>query len=632
MRMPFNRFAIVAAVTAAIGLFSPPMATAQEKVYVEGELLVKYKTTANARARGLLLQAAGAQRAHPIADSRIHRVILGADATVEQAMAVYANDPAVEFAEPNYILTAQAVPDDPSYGLLWGLNNTGQVVSGYVGSPGADIGAQSAWDVNTGSATVLVAVVDTGCDMSHPDIVESLWTNPDEIDGNGIDDDGNGFVDDVHGWDFMDDDDTPQDASGHGTHVAGIIAASSDNGRGVAGTAWNVKLLPLRFMDAFSQGTTSDAILAITYAVAQGARIINCSWGGSGYSASLNSAMTNADALFICAAGNSGANLDNAPFYPAGFTADNVLSVAASDQMDRICWFSNYSTTKVDVAAPGIRIYSLMMGRQTRWSENFEDGDLEAMTGWITGGSGDTWGIAGPPGFSAMTTLALNPEDDYENNADTWVQTPPLDLSEAAAATLTFRLIGSSESDVDFLYLDVSTNASTWYSRPLKVGSAVKNGGISGTLPYFSTVMADLGPWDHTPQLYLRFRFHSDGSTTGDGFYIDDLALRSSGEQDTYLYMQGTSMAAGYVSGIAALIKSANDALTPAEIRAVIEESADRIDELDGYTATGGRVNADRALALQEDFELSDSALNLSGSSGGGGGGGCFISHLLPGT
>ena len=332
--------------------------SADRRPYVAGELLVKYKIPADTQPSGTLLRAAGVTYSRAIGKSPIHRVILHADTSVEEAVAAYANDPNVEFVEPNYILYAQTWPDDVYYEQQWGLHNTGQVVNGYTGTPGADIDAQNAWEITSGSNMSLVAIVDTGCDLVHPDFWGQLWTNPAEIADNGIDDDGNGYVDDVHGWDFLDNDNTPQDTSGHGAHVAGIIAATTNNSRGITGVSMSTRILPLRFMNTFSQGTTSDAIQAIEYAIAQGAKIINCSWGGSQFSVSLYNTMANSDALFVCAAGNNAADIGETPFYPAGFDLSNVIAVAASDQNDQLCWFSNYSATQVDVTAPMYPHYS----------------------------------------------------------------------------------------------------------------------------------------------------------------------------------------------------------------------------------------------------------------------------------
>jgi len=586
----------------------PSFAQAPFRPYKSNELLVKYKTDDMA-ARSALNSAARVHSAHAIGNGRIHRIILEPDMTVDQALEIYAANPDVEFVEPNYILRTQAFPNDTSFSQLWGLNNTGQIVSGYVGTPGADMDAAPAWDITTGSTDVIVAVIDTGSDIDHPDLAANIWTNPGEIADDGIDNDGNGFIDDVHGWDFADGDNDPRDASGHGTHVAGIAGAVTDNNRGIAGVAWEVRIMPVRFLNAFDEGTTSDAIDAIQYAVNQGAKIINCSWGGAGYSASLRNVMANANALFICAAGNNGVDADVAPYYPAAYNCTNIISVAASDQNDQMAWFSNYGTVNVDVAAPGVRIYSLDNGRQTLWSDNFNDG---LLNGWTTGGSGDAWEIADPPAAPGAPALGSSPSASYSNNADTWAMLPTQNLSSASASLLTFRIIGSSETYADYLRLEVSTNGSTWTALQLKVGSSVYYPGITGSLPYWMTALADLGPWDGDPQLYLRLRFSSNAATNGAGFFIDDMSLTTADATDSYQYMQGTSMAAGYVSGLAALIQSEDDTLSPQEIKTIITGSVDLDQNFLEQVASGGRVNAYNALTLLRELSLSANAASSS--------------------
>jgi subtilisin family serine protease len=201
--------------------------------YKAGELLVKYKTGARPIGRSALLGAGLARSVQAIGKSPIHRVMLGPGTTVEEALAAYAADPDVEIAEPNYIIRTQAIPDDTDFSQQWGLYNTGQVVGGYQGTAGIDMDGPQAWDINTGAGEVIVAVVDTGCDIQHPDLAANIWYNSDEIPGDGIDNDRNGYIDDVFGWDFADNDNNPYDASGHGTHVAGLIAAVGDNDRGI---------------------------------------------------------------------------------------------------------------------------------------------------------------------------------------------------------------------------------------------------------------------------------------------------------------------------------------------------------------------------------------------------------------
>ena len=263
--------------------------------------------------------------------------------------------------------SASSAPNDTRYGDLYGLHNTGQ--SG--GTVDADIDAPEAWQVSTGSRDIIVGVVDTGIDYSHPDLAANMWVNPGEIAGNGIDDDGNGFVDDVHGYDFANDDGDPFDDEGHGTHVAGTIGGVGNNGLGVAGVSWEVSLMGLKFLDANGSGSTSDAVQAINYATmmrnqyAQNVRITNNSWGGGGSSNAMRQAIeagAEADILFVAAAGNDGLNNDSNPQFPASYTSDAVISVAATNRNDSLAGFSNYGATSVDLAAPGVGIVSTVPG------------------------------------------------------------------------------------------------------------------------------------------------------------------------------------------------------------------------------------------------------------------------------
>ena len=577
-------------------------AAAQQMIrpYRAGELLVKYKTGTRPMDRSALPGAGLVRSAQAIGQSPIHHVMLEPGTTVEQALAAYAGDPNVEIVEPNYIIRAQATPNDTDFSQQWGLYNTGQAVGGYQGAAGIDIDAPQAWDIITGAAEVIVAVVDTGCDIQHPDLAANIWNNSDEIPDDGIDNDRNGYIDDVLGWDFADGDNNPYDASGHGTHVAGIIAAVGDNHRGIAGVAWRARIMPIRAMNAFDEGTTADAIDAIEYAVDNGAKIINCSWGGVNLSYALRHVIDNSDALFICASGNHAQNADATPYYPAGYDSPNIISVAASDQMDQLAWFSNYGTATVDVAAPGVRVYSLHNGRKTLWSEDFNDG----LGGWTTGGSNDEWDVADPPGTSGAPALASSPSGDDADNSNAWAQLPVQNLSTASASMLTFKLIGSAEANSDYLYFEISTNGTTWMPLPLKIGGTIHHGGISGSVPYWMTALADLGPWDGKSQVHLRFRFFSGATTSGAGFYIDNMHLTAADGINAYQFMQGTSMAAGYVSGLAALVRSEDSSLTPLEIKFIIENSVDLDRDLLEMVASGGRVNGYNALTLLRELSL----------------------------
>jgi subtilisin family serine protease len=269
--------------------------------------------------------------------------------------------------EPDFAIRPTAVPNDPSFTDQWGLRNTGQ--SG--GSRGGDIAAVAAWDVTTGSRSVVVAVIDSGFDYTHPDLAANAWRNPGEVPGDGLDNDGNGFVDDVHGWDFANDDADPMDDDGHGTHVAGTIGAVGDNGVGVTGVSWQVSIMGLKFLDAEGSGSISDAIAAISYATRMrrefGVNVVatNNSWGGADRSLALRAAIAEGGAagiLFVTAAGNDGVNGDRRANYPANEDLDAVIAVTATNRSNRLPAFATYGPVHVDLAAPGAAIRSTVPG------------------------------------------------------------------------------------------------------------------------------------------------------------------------------------------------------------------------------------------------------------------------------
>lgn len=249
-------------------------------------------------------------------------------------------------ASPDYEVSLNVAPNDPSYSSLYGMKN---------------INAPEAWDISTGSAEVVVGIIDTGIDYNHPDLQANIWTNPGEIAGNNIDDDNNGFVDDVHGYDFHNNDGDPLDDNGHGSHCAGTIGGVGNNGVGVAGVNWNVQMAGLKFLSGSGSGYLSNAVRAINYATQMGFNMTSNSWGGGGFSQVMYDAIKaagDAGILFVAAAGNSGLNADVFPMYPAAYDLDNIISVAAVDSGDNLAYFSNYGATSVDIAAPGVGIYS----------------------------------------------------------------------------------------------------------------------------------------------------------------------------------------------------------------------------------------------------------------------------------
>ncbi|BAZ80882.1 putative peptidase [Sphaerospermopsis kisseleviana NIES-73] len=334
--------------------------TPNPPAYASNKLIVKFKDGINTTQANEIKNTLGVAKTETIKLTGAQIWTLSGKTSVETALATHKNNPIFQYIEPDYIVTkAVTFPNDPSFNQLWGLHNTGQ--SG--GTPDADIDAPEAWDIQTGNPNLVIGVLDTGVDYNHPDLVGNIWTNPGEIANDGIDNDNNGYIDDIRGWDFAYNDNNPSDVDGHGTHVSGTIAGKGNNGVGVTGVAWNAKIMPLKFLDDTGSGSTSNAILAINYATAKGVKITNNSWGGGGYSQALYDAINTAGqqgALFIAAAGNSSANADINPMYPAAYNLANIISVASTTNTDSLSSFSNYGLTSVDLGAPGSAIYSTL--------------------------------------------------------------------------------------------------------------------------------------------------------------------------------------------------------------------------------------------------------------------------------
>ncbi|MGK7891490.1 MAG: S8 family serine peptidase [Leptolyngbyaceae cyanobacterium] len=334
--------------------------------YVADEIIIKFKDSADfasadfVAATRSMASKAGATTISRAYGAGMERWSLDA-LTIEEAIARYSDHPLVEYIQPNYIIKAATLPNDGNFNQLWGLNNTGQTG----GVVDADIDAPEAWELQTKNNAVVVGVIDSGVDYTHPDLVNSMWTNTGEIPNNGIDDDNNGYIDDYYGYDFANGDSDPFDDDGHGTHVAGTIAATRDNNIGVAGVSSSAKIMALKFLDASGSGTTFAAIEAIEYATMMGADITNNSWGGGGFSQALLDAIAaagEAGQLFVAAAGNSNLNNDIVLEYPASYDLDNIISVASTTASDTLSSFSNYGATSVDLGAPGSGILSTVPG------------------------------------------------------------------------------------------------------------------------------------------------------------------------------------------------------------------------------------------------------------------------------
>ncbi len=375
-------FGAVAAMAVGLTLFFSGLAQAKDFPAVPGEYIVKLKNNSVVLSTGLVSLSTSLKAKVKEVVSAKGGVILVQRPVIELKSSVLAslsNNPMVEYAEPNFIYRASGaspdLPIDPGLSSLWGLVNSGQQVSGdggtFTGKTGVDINARQAWMLETGSRDVVVAVIDTGVNWQNPELLPNIFTNQTELNGlPNVDDDNNGCVDDIHGCDFSGKDGDPMDVFGHGTHVSGTIGAISD-GNGIVGVAWNVTILPIRFLGDDGGGSLADAIKSIDYAVMMKANLMNNSWGGGGFSQALMDSIVRAkDAgiLFLAAAGNSGNDNDASPEYPASYPVDNIISVAALDPTGAIADFSNIGKNSVHLAAPGVNVTSYTMRGLESWS------------------------------------------------------------------------------------------------------------------------------------------------------------------------------------------------------------------------------------------------------------------------
>lgn len=351
--------ASIVVVPAAAGAADPdPDVWASAAEIVPGRIVVSWESDATAGERAGVRSRHRLDREESI-DQLDLDVLRVPPHAVEQVAAALEKEDGVAVVEPDYVM--RPTTNDPGFDDLWGLHNANDV----------DIDAPEAWQTTRGGPSVIVAVIDTGIDINHPDLAGNIWRNPGEIPGNGIDDDGNGFVDDVNGWDFFNDDASVFDSpthDAHGTHVAGTIAALGDNGVGIVGVAPRVTIMPIKFLGADGAGNSSDAAAAVAYARANGATVINASWGGGGGYPLQQAIKAATGTVVVAAAGNAGVNMDTGtPQYPAAWANDTfamptVVSVASVTSTGALSSFSNYGKNSVDIGAPGSSIVSTMPG------------------------------------------------------------------------------------------------------------------------------------------------------------------------------------------------------------------------------------------------------------------------------
>lgn len=345
-------------------IFASVIADAQKNFerFTPDELLVKYAPGTKKAVKRRTGANLGAQFIEELGDLGWVRIKLPKRTSLAAATARLLRSSEVIFVQPNYYYRLLQDPNDPKFSE-----------SGMFGLP--KISAPLAWDMTTGSRDVVVAVVDTGFRYTHEDLAANTWTNPGEIDGNGIDDDGNGFIDDVHGYDFFFDDSDPFDQNGHGTHVTGTVGAVGNNGLGVVGVNWAVSLMAIKIFSPSGSGTTSAMVInAYNYIRIMkqrgvNIRVTNNSFGGCDENCDFDQAMKDAidalgaeDILNIFAAGNGNSDIDAAPFFPASYTSPSIISIASSTSLDTRSGFSNWGLESVDVAAPGSVVLSTTFG------------------------------------------------------------------------------------------------------------------------------------------------------------------------------------------------------------------------------------------------------------------------------
>jgi len=521
--------------------------------------------------------------------------------SVEQMIDRLKDDPNVEHVQPNFRYYPRTInTNDTHKDLLWGLDNAGQSVNGTSGTNDADIDAPEAWSISEGSNSVIVAVIDSGVNYNHPELAGNMW------DGSSCkDDNGNVLGGCNHGYDYLDDDKTPLPiTSSHGTHISGTISAVKNNNRGTIGVSPKAEIMAVKAgNDTF---TTSTIIKSINFAEQNGADVINASWGSYGtsgglYDQDVYNAISGFTGLFVVAAGNEGFDHDDGvdahKSYPDGFKLttpigpglDNIIAVAATDQNDGIASFSDYGATSVDVGAPGTNIYSTVADIEVL-NEDFESVTPPAVpAGW---NAIDDWGTYDVGGSFGNVLYGDVNNVPYVPNANSTTTLPPYSLNNAGGAVVDFWTRCDTELTQwdDYMSMEFSSDGITY-------NEIDKWNGFGAAHFEYMVPQAYL-----TSNFTLRFRWVSDGDAdsgvSGDGCWVDEIKIikYTSGSEDIYDYMQGTSMAAPHVAGLAALIKGYNSSLTDTEIKDIILDTGDPLASLAGKTVTGKRINAYNAL------------------------------------
>jgi subtilisin family serine protease len=521
----------------------------------------------------------------------------------------------VELSQP--IQINSIFPNDTRFDELWGIHNNG--TNGNVAD--ADIDAPEAWDIEKGSHNIVVGVIDTGVDYTHPDLVNNIWINPGEIPNNGIDDDNNGYVDDIHGIDTINHDSDPMDDNSHGTHCSGTIGAEGNNSKGVVGVNWTTSIAACKFLNADGSGDTAGAIECVNYFNMMKSdygidvKVTSNSWGGGGFSQELKDAIDtsgNLDIIFAAAAGNSNEDNDVSPQYPASYDSENIIAVAATDSSDNKASFSSYGLTSVDLAAPGVDILSTIPSaelgevcqpndNQIFFNESFETG----VTNWDMFTMDTSLPFIGNPSDIATEHWALDNSDahigsnsmneslngDYNNNRlqQAVLQSGKIaDMSTLPDDTIVCASIsikGEIEGNWDYLYVYVSKDDGVTWDKIYTT---------SNTYVDWSTISVQLPSEYFVSNLRVALVRSNDSIVTKDGYKIDDIKITTGTMGDgegTYAKYSGTSMATPHVAGAVALLAAKDPSKNASQLKQTILDTVDVLGSLNSYVATSGRLN-----------------------------------------